>query len=449
MTVFDETRLTHAPYDFDLDAIRRGDFSDQYFGNVRTILTWLSQHHQEAIYSTNPRQLPLNPDSVAIGDIEVQAQVFNRRSPYALVGGVDVALYLLRHASGYYEGETFIETWQNLQVRAVLDGVVTPYEGNPLNVLPVLEIRGRYRDFCILETVLLGMLTRISRIATNVYNLLKVANGKNLLFFPARFDLPLVQAADGYAHWLAVQRYNHDFNQTIPVTVSTLAQGAWWGGRGSGTIPHSLIATFLADSTSAMLAFAQVMPIAVPRILLADFENDIIGDSLRTLEAFWGRYQAALEANDAESQARWTLHGVRLDTASALVDRALQPDGESGVNETLVWAVRHALDQAWQAWNVSDALLPQAQQFCRNVKIVVSGGFNQDKIARFEAQHVPVDAYGVGSSLFSNEAQLGTNTDFTMDVVRVKVGEVWHDVAKVGRRACDNPDLQTVDLSLF
>jgi hypothetical protein len=100
---------------------------------------------------------------------------------------------------------------------------------------------------------------------------------------------------------------------------------------------------------------------------------------LRTLEAFWGRYQAALEANDAESQARWTLHGVRFDTASALVDRALQPDGESGVNETLVWAVRHALDQAWQAWNVSDALLPQAQQFCRNVKIVVSGGFNQTR----------------------------------------------------------------------
>ncbi|MFZ4827956.1 MAG: nicotinate phosphoribosyltransferase, partial [Phototrophicaceae bacterium] len=136
MTVFDENRLTHAPYRFDLDAIRRGDFSDQYFGNVRTILTWLSQHHEEAIYSTNPRQLPLDPHSVAIGDIEVQAQVFNRRAPYALVGGVDVALYLLRHDRGYYEGETFIETWQNLQVRAVLDGVITPYEGNPLNVLP-------------------------------------------------------------------------------------------------------------------------------------------------------------------------------------------------------------------------------------------------------------------------------------------------------------------------
>ena len=434
MTVLDGTRLIHVPYEFDLDAIRRGDFSDQYFGNVRTILTLLSQHQIEPVHSTNPRQLPLQSHELAIGDIEVQAQVFNRRAPYALVGGVDVALYLLRHVTGYYDGDVFVETWQNLQVRAVYDGAMTHYEGNPLNILPVLEIRGRYRDFCILETVLLGMLARISRVATNVYNLLKVANGKNLLFFPARFDLPHVQAADGYAHWLAVQRYNHDFNQTIPVTVSTQAQGAWWGGRGSGTIPHSLIASFLADSTAAMLA---------------DFENDIIGDALKTMEAFWQRYQVALEQQDAEAQARWTLNGVRLDTASSLVDRALQPNGESGVNETLVWAVRHALDQAWQGWNVRDALQPQAQQFCHNVKIVVSGGFNQDKIARFEAQQVPVDAYGVGSSLFSNEAQLGTNTDFTMDVVRVKVGEVWHDVAKVGRQACDNVDLQSVDLSLF
>ena len=449
MTVLDGTRLIHVPYEFDLDAIRRGDFSDQYFGNVRTILTLLSQHQIEPVHSTNPRQLPLQSHELAIGDIEVQAQVFNRRAPYALVGGVDVALYLLRHVTGYYDGDVFVETWQNLQVRAVYDGAMTHYEGNPLNILPVLEIRGRYRDFCILETVLLGMLARISRVATNVYNLLKVANGKNLLFFPARFDLPHVQAADGYAHWLAVQRYNHDFNQTIPVTVSTQAQGAWWGGRGSGTIPHSLIASFLADSTAAMIAFAHAMPISVPRILLADFENDIIGDALKTMEAFWQRYQVALEQQDAEAQARWTLNGVRLDTASSLVDRALQPNGESGVNETLVWAVRHALDQAWQGWNVRDALQPQAQQFCHNVKIVVSGGFNQDKIARFEAQQVPVDAYGVGSSLFSNEAQLGTNTDFTMDVVRVKVGEVWHDVAKVGRQACDNVDLQSVDLSLF
>jgi nicotinate phosphoribosyltransferase len=47
------------------------------------------------------------------------------------------------------------------------------------------------------------------------------------------------------------------------------------------------------------------------------------------------------------------------------------------------------------------------------VKIVVSGGFDAERIRRFEAQGVPVDVYGVGSSLIR-----GSN-DFTADVVEV------------------------------
>jgi len=46
-----------------------------------------------------------------------------------------------------------------------------------------------------------------------------------------------------------------------------------------------------------------------------------------------------------------------------------------------------------------------------NVKIVVSGGFTIEKIKEFEERGVPVDAYGVGSSLIR-----GSN-DFTADVV--------------------------------
>ena len=45
------------------------------------------------------------------------------------------------------------------------------------------------------------------------------------------------------------------------------------------------------------------------------------------------------------------------------------------------------------------------------MKIVVSGGFTVDKIREFEASGVPVDAYGVGSSLIR-----GSN-DFTADIV--------------------------------
>jgi nicotinate phosphoribosyltransferase len=53
--------------------------------------------------------------------------------------------------------------------------------------------------------------------------------------------------------------------------------------------------------------------------------------------------------------------------------------------------------------------------------------------------------YGVGSNLMSNDKR--TNTDFTADVVRVKLDGHWVDMAKVGRRANDNPDLEHVDLS--
>jgi len=48
----------------------------------------------------------------------------------------------------------------------------------------------------------------------------------------------------------------------------------------------------------------------------------------------------------------------------------------------------------------------------------------------------------VGSSLFDNHER--TVTDFTADVVRVKVSGDWVDLAKVGRKAVDNPDLERV-----
>ncbi len=85
-----------------------------------------------------------------------------------------------------------------------------------------------------------------------------------------------------------------------------------------------------------------------------------------------------------------------------------------------------------------------AQEYCKQVQIVVTGGFNRDKIELFERARAPVDAYGVGSSLLSNGKD--TNTDFTMDVVRLFHNDQWIDVPKVGRRPCDNPDLRRVSL---
>jgi nicotinate phosphoribosyltransferase len=90
-----------------------------------------------------------------------------------------------------------------------------------------------------------------------------------------------------------------------------------------------------------------------------------------------------------------------------------------GVNPQLVRNVREALD---------------AEGFA-SVRITVSGGFDPEKIARFEREQVPVDSYGVGSALFAGRF------DFTADIVEVD-GRL---VSKAGRSFVRNPRLERVE----
>jgi len=446
MSLFDGKRLNNDTFKLDIERMRRGWYTDKYFTNIATMLTVLTK--QGYTYQGKDHRLPpgISPDGIACGNIEVEMQWFTRRPNTTIVVGVDKAITMLQHCTGYWEGDQFINTADHLQVWAVQDGCTVAYDGNPLHVRPVLRVRGRYRDFAILETPTLGILTRSSRVATNVYETYIAAKGKPMMFFPARFDIHEVQAADGYAYQIAVERYNLDYASTLGPFVSTDAQGDWWGGYGGGTVSHSGIASFLGDSAEAMLAFSQVLPTSIPRIALVDFANDTVGTSLHLCRLMFERYIQFLEAGDRQTAERYRLYGVRLDTSASLRDESILPLGDAaldlGVNPRLVFTLRKALDAAAEAWDVPEKWREEARAFCRAVKIVVSGGFNAEKIARFEKLSVPVDIYAVGSSLFDNHG--ATVTDFTADVVRVKVGDNWVDLAKVGRRAVDNPDLERI-----
>ena len=212
----------------------------------------------------------------------------------------------------------------------------------------------------------------------------EIYNGKPILYFPARHDHHRVQTGDGYAAHIAGA-----------IGVSTDAQASWWGGRGMGTVPHGLIAAFGGDTVAAARAFADRYSDETNVTVLVDFEND----SVRT----------SLEVADALGDRLW---GVRLDTSETLVDESLVGElGDfkpTGVNPRLVHKVRDALDR----------------EGFDHVRIVVSGGFDVAKIGAFEREVVPVDAYGVGSSLIR-----GAN-DFTADIV-LRNGE---PCAKAGRR---------------
>jgi nicotinate phosphoribosyltransferase len=316
----------------------------------------------------------------------VTMQVFQKQD--SVLGGIDEAIAILKTCSGHEAGDEWVPGWDDLEVWALHEGDrISPHE-------TVMTIEGDYSQFAHLETIYLGSLARRSLIMRNVLEVVEAARGKQIFYFPARHDHWLVQTGDGWAAHVAGA-----------IGVSTDAQASWWGGRGIGTVPHGLIAAYGGDTVKAATVFAGRYHGEMNVTVLVDFEND----SVRT----------ALEVAEALGPKLW---GVRLDTSEDLVDRSLweQLGGfkPTGVNPRLVENVRSALDGA----GFSD------------VRIVASGGFTAQRIRDFEAAGVPVDAYGVGSSLIRGD------NDFTADVVRVD----GRPRAKVGRSYSPNPRLERV-----
>lgn len=234
---------------------------------------------------------------------------------------------------------------------------------------PVMHIRGPAQELFELETVYLGLLARMTRTATAVRAAVEAANGKPVLFFPARFDAPEVQEYDGYAAKIGGA-----------AGASTAAGAAPFGTRAVGTMPHAMIAAFHGNTVRAALAYAEVCP-DEDIWALVDFENDSARTSVEVFQAFRER--------------GFKLAGVRLDTSQDLVDRGIERTGEHGVRRSLVEHVRRELDA------VSG----------REVKIACSGGFTAEKIREFEQARVPVDVYAVGEFFLK-----GTNP-FTSDIL--------------------------------
>ena len=351
-------RLPPEIFELPVEKMREGWYTDAYFNHTRSALLHDGRH---------PR---------------VVMQVFQRND--AVIGGIDEAIAVLKLCS---------DDWDALTVHALYDGD----HAEPLET--VLMIEGDYTLFAHLETVYLGTLARRTLVATNTTKVLRAANGKPIIFMPARHDHHRVQTGDGYAAYVAGAHCG------VEIGVTSDAQASWWGGRGVGTVPHALIAAYGGNTVLAATKFAEWAPDDFNIVVLVDFEND----SVRT----------ALEVARALGPKLW---GVRLDTSGQLVDRSLWDEMGSfdprGVNERLVWKVREALDR--------DGF--------ERVKIVVSGGFGVEKIERFEAAGVPVDAYGVGSTLIRGE------NDYTGDVVMTD----GRPSAKVGRRFRPNPKLELV-----
>ncbi|MBI5183487.1 MAG: nicotinate phosphoribosyltransferase [Nitrospinae bacterium] len=221
---------------------------------------------------------------------------------------------------------------------------------------PVLIIDGRYIDYSIYETALLGLICQASGIATKAARCKRAAGGKGVISFGARRMHPAVapmierNAFIGGCDGVAVIK-SAELLEESPV----------------GTIPHALVLMF-GDSAKAVKAFHEVIEPNVKRVALVDTFYDEKYESLRAVEALGKE-----------------LYAVRLDT----------PSSRRGDMLEILREVRWELDY----------------RGFKDVKIFVSGGLDEAEIERLNEV---ADAYGVGTSISSASV-----IDFSFDIVEI------------------------------
>ena len=265
-------------------------------------------------------------------------------------------------------------------------------EGSKIKSLePVLELEGHYKDFGIFEGVIDGILARSTSIATNAWECIQAAKGKEIIYMGDRADHYINQEIDGHAVEVAGLKKH-----------STMAGSRMNEDVIFGSIPHVLIQQFDGNLVEAMKAYKETFPNEKELIALVDFSNDVIKDSLSVLKVF-----------------KEKLYGVRVDTSKNMIDHMFDNDENrskyNGVNPEQIKRLRKALDE----------------NNGKHVKIIVSSGFNPEKISLFEKENTPVDVYGVGDFI------LKINIGFTCDAVKNNGKEI----AKEGRKYSYNGKL--------
>ncbi len=248
----------------------------------------------------------------------------------------------------------------------------------------VLRITAPYDSFGIYETAILGILAHESGWATGAAECVAAAQGIPVVSFGARHVHPDVSARMEYAAMVGGC-----------VGCATSAGAELGGTTPSGTMAHAMILIF-GDTVKAVEAFDRHIDPSVKRVALVDTFHDEVEESLRVAAALGDR-----------------LWGVRLDT----------PAERGRVTPEMVQEVRARLDLAG---------FP-------HVRIVVSGGFDAERIRLFVAKRAPVDMFGVGSAI--SRAQ---PIDFTMDI-KVVAGR---PLAKRGRIPGITPNMRLQRVSL-
>lgn len=257
--------------------------------------------------------------------------------PWAIFAGLEEAMYLMKNLP--------------IRVRALREGTVFyPYE-------PVMEIEGRYQDFCVYETAMLGLICQASGVATKAARFKKLAGERPVISFGARRMHPVL------APMIERNAYIGGCDG-----VAVIKSGEIIGEDPMGTMPHALIIC-MGSTVDAIKAYDEVLEPKFKRVALIDTFLDEKFECLNVAEAMGER-----------------LFAVRFDT----------PSSRRGNFYRILEECRWELDMRGY----------------RHIKFYVSGGITEEDIP---ALNPVVDGYGIGTSI-SNAPVV----DYAMDIMEVE-----------------------------
>jgi nicotinate phosphoribosyltransferase len=257
--------------------------------------------------------------------------------PWALFAGLEEAIYLMKHLP--------------IKVRAMKEGTVFyPYE-------PVMEIEGRYQDFCVYETAILGLICQASGVATKAARFKKLAGDRVVISFGARRMHPVL------APMIERNAYIGGCDG-----VSVVKSGEIIGEDPMGTMPHALIIC-MGSTVDAIKAYDEVLEPKLKRVALIDTFLDEKFECLNVAEALGEK-----------------LFAVRFDT----------PSSRRGNFYRILEECRWELDMRGY----------------KHIKFYVSGGIKEEDVPELNPV---VDGYGIGTSI-SNAPVV----DYAMDIMEVE-----------------------------
>jgi len=297
--------------------IIRGKITDVYFERTLKIL----------------KAKKINP----VVKAEFIAKSFPDEWRWAVLAGMEEAANILKHLP--------------VNVRSIREGTIFfPYE-------PVMEIEGRYQDFCVYETALLGLLCQASGIATKAARFKKLAGQRPVISFGARRMHPVLAPM--------IER-NAYIGGCSGVAVGK--SGEMIGEDPMGTMPHALIIC-MGSTVEAIRAYDEVLAPALKRVVLIDTFLDEKFEALNVAEAMGNK-----------------LFAIRLDT----------PSSRRGDFYRILEEVRWELDLRGH----------------KKIRLYVSGGIKEQDVPVLNSF---VDAYGIGTSI-SNAPVV----DFSMDIMEIE-----------------------------